>query len=156
MNQYVELKHDKNYNAKELTAKVSCNNMSVLSYNYTLNQNKIFNDKINFTTCQMNNDFHNNINDIKNNESKLLRGFSIDKKNCIYKRPHYNDGKWKKQFNDDLYDDKNLFNYQSKAKGRNDIISCDYKKILLPDSCDNGPYFLYTDTFTNDYYNCLI
>ena len=93
--EYYELDYDANYDAKLLSAKVSCNNMSAISSAYTLQQNNLFADRINMDLFNYHNDFHKNVDKLKTSESELLNGFSINKKSCIYKRPEYNDGLWK-------------------------------------------------------------
>ena len=162
MNNYIEVPFNKDYNAKDLSAKASCYSMSLLSSQYTQKQNRIFQDKINVNDCKAHHLYNQNIETIKDNESSMLRGYSINKKNCIYKRPNYNQGEWVNQFqySDLLVDQFNshkLFDFQSKAKTTKDpVTSCDYKNIILPEQCDKGPYFTYTNTFTSDYYNCVI
>lgn len=161
MNSYSELSHDKIYNANELSAKVSCHNMSVLSNGYSQRQNRLFADKINVKDCEMYHDYNKDVDMIKNNESDLLQGFSINKKSCIYKRPNYGMGDWGGQFqHSDLFahqlNSYKLFDYQSKAKSNKEPIECDYSKIMLEEECDQGPYATYTRTFTSDYYNCVI
>jgi len=160
----MEIEHEKQYNPKELSAKISCRNMSILSHSDIQKQNELFNSQINYDECVMNSHFLPNIKCIKNAEDDLLRGVSINKKSCIYKRPEYSEGKWKNQFSHHIYDNDNLFEYQTKAKA-NDFtteIICDYKNMQIPNSfydridCDNGKYFVYTKTFANDYYSCLI
>lgn len=160
MYEYSEISHDKNYDAKKLSADISCHNMSALSMRYTQNQNRVFTDAINVEHCQMHNKWNENIDDIKGNESKLWQGYSINKKSCIYKRPEYNMGDWSNQFQySDLFANQfnsyKLFDYQTKAKGTKEPITCDYSKVLIKEECDKGPYFLYTQTFTSDHYNCL-
>ena len=161
MNSYIEIPYNKTYNASDMSAKVSCHNMSVLSSKYTQNQNRLFEDKINLKDCEMHHDYLMNVEDIKNNETNLLQGYSINKKSCIYKRPNYGLGEWSDQFKHsktflDEYNSQNLFDYQSKAKSTNNPLVCDYSKILLPEECDKGPYFTYSKTFTSDYYNCVV
>ena len=119
--EYYELDYDANYDAKLLSAKVSCNNMSSLSKAYTLQQNNLFADRINMDLYNYHNDFHKNVDKLKESESELLNGFSINKKSCIYKRPGYNDGLWKDQyqssdtFKNNIHSYK-LFDYQTKNK----------------------------------------
>jgi hypothetical protein len=121
MNNYTTIEYNKDYNMKELSAKVSCNNMSALSSKYIYNQNRTFSDKIDMELCEAHHNYGDNIEDIKNNESELLKGFSINKKSCIYKRPIYDQGEWEFQYGvSDIYKDQmnsyKLFDYQSKAK----------------------------------------
>lgn len=118
---YTTIEHDKDYNMKELSAKVSCNNMSALSSKYIYSQNKTFSGKINMELCEYHHNYNDNLDDIKNNESELLKGFSINKKSCIYKRPLYDKGEWEFQYGiSDVYKEHmnsyKLFDYHSKAK----------------------------------------
>jgi hypothetical protein len=123
--EYAELDYDKNYNPKLLSANISCKNMSSLSSVYTIQQNNLFADKINIDICKYHNNFHRDIDVLKKNESELLSGFSINKMSCIYKRPEYNDGTWKEQyqssdtFKNNIENNKEkykLFDYQTKNK----------------------------------------
>ena len=161
MNNYVEVTYNNDYNPKDLSAKASCYNMSVLSSKYMQYQNRLFEDKINLNDCRMHNSFYDNIENIKNDESDMMKGFSINKKSCIYKRPNYGEGDWVNQYQysdllADQYNSYKLFNFQSKAKtSKEPSVSCDYSKVFLTDECDKGPYFTYTNTFTSDYYNCV-
>jgi hypothetical protein len=118
---YYEIEYETNYNPKLLSAKISCNNMSSLSSDYTNQQNNLFVDKINIDICNYQNNYNENIEEIKTNESELLKGFSINKKSCIYKRPEYNNGIWKEQYqtSDTFKNNVNsykLFDYQTKNK----------------------------------------
>lgn len=118
---YYELDYESNYNPKLLSAKVSCKNMSALSSTYTKQQNDLFVDKINIDICNYHNNYNLNVEEIKTNESELLKGFSINKKSCIYKRPEYDNGLWKEQYNssDIFKNDINsykLYDYQTKNK----------------------------------------
>lgn len=118
---YYELDYESDYNPKLLSAKVSCENMSTLSKTYTNQQNDLFVDKINMDICNYQNNYNLNVEEIKTNESELLKGFYINKKSCIYKRPEYDDGLWKDQYNssDTFKNDINsykLYDYQTKNK----------------------------------------
>ena len=118
---YYELDFESDYNPKLLSAKESCKNMSALSKTYTNQQNDLFVDKINMDICNYQNNYNLNVEEIKTNESELLKGFSINKKSCIYKRPEYDDGLWKDQYNssDTFKNDINsykLYDYQTKNK----------------------------------------
>lgn len=118
---YYEIEYETNYNPKLLSAKISCNNMSSLSSDYTNQQNNLFVDKINIDICNYQNNYNKNIEEIKTNESELLKGFSINKKSCIYKRPEYNNGIWKEQYQtSDIFKNNvnsyKLFDYQTKNK----------------------------------------
>jgi hypothetical protein len=154
MNDYTYIEFDPNYNAKELTSRISCHNMGVLSKDEMLRNNQIFINNFNIENCQKHNNLHNHIDQVKKNESDLFKGVFIDKKSCLYKRPHYGLGDWQEQFNHNT-NIHQLFNYQSKAKS-NDIPRCHYEMPNNFDNCDKEPYFTYTETFTNDYYNCII
>jgi hypothetical protein len=118
---YYELDFESDYNPKLLSAKESCKNMSALSSTYTKQQNDLFVDKINIDMCNYHNNYNLNVEEIKTNESELLKGFSINKKSCIYKRPEYDNGLWKDQYNssDTFKNDINsykLYDYQTKNK----------------------------------------
>ncbi|NDB85787.1 MAG: hypothetical protein EB127_24260 [Alphaproteobacteria bacterium] len=90
-----------------------------------MRQNTLFADRINMDIFNYHNNFHRDIYALKGSESELLSGFSINKKSCIYKRPEYNDGAWKTQyqssdtFTNTIHSDKDsykLFDYQTKNK----------------------------------------
>ena len=125
MKEYVELDYNTDYNPKVLSANISCKNMSSLSSAYTTQQNNLFADRINMDIFNSHNNFHRDIDTLKESEYELLSGFSINKKSCIYKRPEYNDGKWKEQyqssdtFKNNIENEKDkykLFDYQTKNK----------------------------------------
>ena len=118
MNDYYEIDYDTNYNPKLLSANISCKSMSSLSSDYTTQQNTLFADRINMDIFNFHNNFHSDIDRLKESESELLSGFSINKKSCIYKRPEYNDGAWKTQYQPiHIPTDKyTLFDYQTKNK----------------------------------------
>lgn len=127
MNDYHELAYDTNYNPALLSANISCKSMSSLSSDYTTRQNTLFADRINMDTFNFHNNFHRDIDALKESESELLSGFSINKKSCIYKRPEYNDGIWKNQYQSSVTlkntlantkDKYKLFDYQTKNKTR--------------------------------------
>jgi hypothetical protein len=118
---YYEIDYDKNYDPKLLSAKVACKNMSALSSVYTMQQNNLFADRINMDIFNFHNNFNRDAYEIKGDESELLKGFSINKKSCIYKRPEYNEGTWNSQYqsSDTFKDNINtykLFDYQTKNK----------------------------------------
>jgi hypothetical protein len=79
------------------------------------------NNKISEKLIKKELNINENIDEIKTNESELLKGFSINKKSCIYKRPEYNNGVWKDQYytSDTFKNNMNsykLFDYQTKNK----------------------------------------
>jgi hypothetical protein len=118
---YYELDYDKNYDPKLQSAKAACKNMSALSSVYTMQQNNLFADRINMDIFNFHNNFNRDAYEIKGDESELLKGFSINKKSCIYKRPEYNEGAWNSQYqsSDTFKDNINtyrLFDYQTKNK----------------------------------------
>ena len=118
---YYEIDYDKNYDPKLQSAKVACKNMSALSSVYTMQQNNLFADRINMDIFNFHNNFNRDAYEIKGDESELLKGFSINKKSCIYKRPEYNEGTWNSQYqsSDTFKDNINtykLFDYQTKNK----------------------------------------
>ena len=118
---YYEIDYDKNYDAKLLSAKAACKNMSALSSVYTMQQNTLFAERINMDLFNYHNDFHKNVDKLKTSESELLNGFSINKKSCIYKRPEFNNGTWEDQYqsSDTFKNNINtykLFDYQTKSK----------------------------------------
>lgn len=151
----MDITYEKNYDPKDLSAKVSCNNMSVLAENEIQRHNRIFSNHFNYEDCLKHQNWNNNIDDIKKHEYNLLQGFSINKKSCIYKRPNYGQGNWDKYFWNNLREHENMFDRQTKAK-MNDGPECNYALFSPPESCDKGPYFLYTKDFSSDYYNCVI
>jgi hypothetical protein len=125
MIEYVELDYEASYNPKLLSANISCKSMSSLSSAYTTQQNNLFADRINMDIFNYHNNFHRDIDTLKESEYELLSGFSINKKSCIYKRPEYNDGTWKEQyqssdtFKNNIENEKDkykLFDYQTKNK----------------------------------------
>ena len=125
MNDYYEIDYETNYNPKLLSANISCKSMSSLSSDYTTQQNTLFADRINMDLFNFHNNFNSDIDRLKESESELLSGFSINKKSCLYKRPEYNDGSWKTQyqssdtFTNTIHNEKDkykLFDYQTKNK----------------------------------------
>ena len=98
MDNYYLIDHEEDFNMKELSSMLSCKNMSELSKTHLDNQNKNFTNKIQMENCTSAKNFHNNIDDIKDDETDLIKGFSINKKSCIYKRPVYNEGDWVNQY----------------------------------------------------------
>ena len=125
MIEYVELDYETSYNPQLLSANISCKSMSSLSSAYTTQQNNLFADRINMDIFNYHNNFHRDIDTLKESEYELLSGFSINKKSCIYKRPEYNDGTWKEQyqssdtFKNNIENEKDkykLFDYQTKNK----------------------------------------
>jgi len=150
------------YNLKDLSSKISCENMSLLSKNYTDNQRTLFDANINMELCNRHHYYNDNIADIKGKENSLLSGMSIGKKSCIYKKPIYNKGDWEFQYgiSDNFKNQLNsfeLFNYQSKAKTTKKITqecpqSYNFKSL---GECEKGPFATYVKTFTSDYDNCI-
>lgn len=125
------LEYNTEYNPKLLSANISCKSMSSLSSDYTIRQNTLFAGRINMDTFNFHNNFHSDIDALKESESELWSGFSINKKSCIYKRPEYNDGTWKDQYqSSDTFkntiantkDKYKLFDYQTKNKTRRDPV----------------------------------
>jgi len=165
MHNYYMLDCEENYNMKDISSKLSCDNMSLLSKDYTEYQNRNFVDKIQMERCMFNNNYHNDIYDIKTNESELNKGFSVNKKSCIYKRPTYDNGEWVNQYDiSNTYkssmNDNSLFNYQSKAKTNvktnyNDQCNGNNGDFSYLGECKKGPFATYTQTFTNNYDNCV-
>lgn len=158
MDNYTNLNYNIDYIPSELSSKISCNNMSILSASYINKQNDIFTNGFNFEDCQKHHDFQKEVKSIKTLESGLLKGFEVNKKSCIYKRPHYGSGNWTNQFDSSLKDHEYMYNLQTQAKGQKEGIKCDYKNIQLPnlDPCNDNKFFTYSKTFTNDFYNCVI
>lgn len=158
----MEIEHKKDYNPSKLSAEISCQNMSILSKQDMERQNDVFWNNFNCDTI-----FHpqqSYIDAVRHNEHGLLHGFIINKKSCIYKKPNYSNGNWQTMFSSKLEDRPDLFEYQTKAKS-NDNSSCDYSTLStlqLPNnfyddiSCQDGKHFVYTRTFDNNYYSCLI
>ena len=130
----------------------------------SLSTAETFKEKIQMERCEFNCDYDNSIFDIKTKESALNKGFFVDKKTCIFKRPVYDEGEWVNQYNvSDIYthgiQSGMLFNHQSKAKTNSnsnksiiDLSNCDSS---LLGACDKGPFSTYAQTFTNSYDNCV-
>lgn len=160
MNNCNELEYNKEYNPKDLSSKISCANMSLLSKDYTIMQKSISEKAINYELCENDHNYFDNICDIKNMESDLLTGLSIGKKSCIYKKPEYQEGEWVYQYGiSDIFKNQlnssELFNYQSKAKTTKKIDNkCRHNFQLLGD-CDKGPFKTYVTPFTTDENNCV-
>jgi hypothetical protein len=139
--------------------------MSLLSKGYTEYQNRNFVDKIQMERCIFNNNYHNDIYNIKTNESELNKGFTVNKKSCIYKRPVFDEGGWVNQYDiSNTYkngmNSGNLFNYQSKAKTNvnsnyNDQCNGNGDDFSYLGECKKGPFALYTQSFANSYDNCI-
>lgn len=159
MNNYNVLEYQKEYNLKDLSAEISCRNMSILSKKYTDNQKFLFDNNINYELCDNYRKYFLNLDNIKEQENDILSGISIGKKSCIYKKDAYQEGDWEYQYgiSDTFRNQVNsheLFNYQSKAKTNNINNKCNYKFQILGE-CDKGPYNTYVKTFTTDYNNCI-
>ena len=168
MNNYNEVIKDgvieapKEYNMKELSSKISCENMSLLSKKYTDNQRLLFDANINMELCNSHRYYFDNLDDIKGRENGLLSGMSVGKKSCIYKKPFYNEGDWTFQYgiSDTFKNQLNsfeLFDYQSKAKTAKNFkkecpVDINFKSL---GECDKGPFSTYVNTFTNDHDNCV-
>jgi hypothetical protein len=128
---------------------LSCKHMSSLSMaennNYRYNNNNIFNHPNFDTLC--------NYTD-RGLELNILKGMFIDKKNCLNKKPEYNNGPWEKQFGiynplTETYgcDMKVEFDSISKAK-MNNTPPC-IPNVLI----DNGKNKKLTTLFNNEYNN---
>ena len=165
MRDYFMLDYEEDYNMKDISSKLSCENMSLLSKGYTEYRNRNFVDKIQMERCIFNNNYHNDIYNIKTNESELNKGFTVNKKSCIYKRPVFDEGEWVNQYDiSNTYkngmNSGNLFNYQSKAKTNinsnyNDQCKGNGEDFSYLGECKKGPIATYTQTFTNSYDNCI-
>jgi hypothetical protein len=129
------------YNPKQLSADISCTTMSYLSYNESKRQAEIM-DKI----------FRSNFKDsytdgFRDQETNLIKGSFIDKKNCIYKRPEYSMGEWGDQFMS-FDNTRNIFNNSTKAK----TITKAPSKLCKDQLLQNDNYDLGTaNVFTNQY-----
>jgi hypothetical protein len=161
MNNYHFIEFNTDYNMKELSAKKSCENMSFLSKSDFDYQNKKFINIFQMGNCYSQQNYENDLYNIKTNESGLLKGININKKSCIYKRPAYNEGDWTKQYdisnmNKNTIDDRFLFDYQSKAKTNSEYKNCgNLVDFSLLGECNKPPFFTYTRTFTNNFDNCV-
>lgn len=170
MNNYHEVSevsgmNNKEYNMKELSSQISCDNMYLLSKKYTDNQRFLFDANINMELCNSHYYYNENLDNIKGMENNILSGMSIGKKSCIYKKPGYNKGDWEFQYgaSDTLQNQLNsldLFNYQSKAKTTKKIKEdCPISKMGVNfkslGECEKGPFSTYVNTFTTDYDNCV-
>jgi len=121
MNNYYAIDHYENYDMKTLSSQISCRNMSSLSKKYILKQNNLFSEKIKTDLCDKANYYDKNVDRIIKKEGDIIKGFSVNKKSCIYTRPIYENGDWVNQYNiSDTYKSQmnsyKLFDYQSKAK----------------------------------------
>lgn len=130
-------------------ADLSCKHMSSLAMNennkYRINNYNTFNHP----NCDKFNDFSDRVL-----EHHMLKGIFIDKKNCLNKKPEFNNGHWEKQFG--IYNPdtgsfgcemKIEFDNNSKAK-MNDKKPC-IEKIL--NNNDNNKVL--TTYFNNEYNN---
>jgi len=116
MNNYYAIDHDENYDMKTLSSQISCRNMSSLSKKYSLKQHNLFSEKMKTKLCD-----NNDLDSIIKKEGGLIKGFSVNKKSCIYSRPIYETGEWENQYNiSDTYKTQmntyKLFDYQTKTK----------------------------------------
>ena len=160
MNNYNELEYDKVYNPSDLSSKISCANMSLLSKDYTIRQQMISEKAIDYELCESYGNYFDNICDIKNTENDLLTGMSIGKKSCIYKKPEYQEGEWVYQYgiSDTFKNQLNsyeLFNFQSKAKTTKKVNHKCKQDFQLLGECKKGPFNTYVNTFTTDEDNCI-
>jgi hypothetical protein len=160
MNNYNELEYDKVYNPSDLSSKISCANMSLLSKDYTIRQKMISEKAIDYELCESYGNYFDNICDIKNTENDLLTGMSIGKKSCIYKKPEYQEGEWVYQYgiSDTFKNQLNsyeLFNFQSKAKTTKKVNHKCKQDFQLLGECKKGPFNTYVNTFTTDEDNCI-
>lgn len=87
----------------------ACINRRLLEKNDNIKNEDIFNLKT------LNNT-KDNVFDEKTSDKEydVLRGISIDKKNCLYKKETYNNGEWMNQFDNIVSDIK--FNINTKSK----------------------------------------
>ena len=99
---------------QQQSAQISCEHMTELAikqrdFNHF---NYITSMKIGETT----NPIQYNMLDI---EHRILKGYTMDKKNCVYKRTEYNSGEWEKQFQkNNNIDPREIFNLQTKQKSK--------------------------------------
>ena len=82
--------------------------------NYTNTNN--FNDEDDNYTNNFNDKDDNNTNKKPNTNIGYLPYLTINKKTCIIKKDFYNDGKWLKQFNDNLTTNDVFFDRQTRNK----------------------------------------
>jgi hypothetical protein len=160
MNNYHEVSevsgmNNKEYNMKELSSQISCDNMYLLSKKYTDNQRFLFDANINMELCNSHYYYNENLDNIKGMENNILSGMSIGKKSCIYKKPGYNKGDWEFQ-----YGASDTLQNQSKAKTSKKIKEdCPISKMGVNfkslGECEKGPFSTYVNTFTTDYDNCV-
>ena len=93
------------------SARISCEHMSALAQ-----KERDFNH-FNFVTRMTNTESTVPVSyELSGAEHRILKGYIIDKKNCVYKRPQYNSGEWEKQFESPILSDREIFNIQSKKK----------------------------------------
>jgi len=128
------------YDPKDLSSRISCNNMSYLSYNEAKKNGEIMD---NIFRCNMVDSYADGFRD---QESSLIKGSLIGKKSCIYKRPEYNMGDWENQF---MSFDKNnnLFNNNTKAKTITKLNHLCKDQMLNNDNYNLGT----TNVFTNQF-----
>ncbi len=97
------------YSLWNTSSKISCDNMVCLAKKEGDENFNIFTKQFSLTCNNLKTEEDND------NENELLRGQSIHKKSCFYKRDIYNNGDWNNQFQDNLF--INGFNTLTKKKG---------------------------------------
>ncbi len=98
---------------QQQSAQISCEHMTELAI-----KQRDFNH-FNYITSMTSKETNPIQYNMLDTEHRILKGYVIDKKNCIYKRPQYNSGEWEKQFQKNNYiDPREIFNLQTKQKSK--------------------------------------
>lgn len=95
---------------KQQSAELACAHMKELAIKQRDQNHNNFISQINNITTT-----YPILTNMLNKEHNILKGYYIDKKNCVYKRPEYNRGEWENQFQT-LGLSNELFNVQTKKR----------------------------------------
>lgn len=77
----------KEYNMKELSSKISCKNMSLLSKKYTDNQRLLFDANINMELCRSHQYYFDNLDDIKEQKMDFYQECPLAKRVVFIRNP---------------------------------------------------------------------
>lgn len=119
-----------NLDLKSLSAKLSCMQMTKKAKSEIDYYNNKFQTITMPNICINNYTVDNNANNIfdnvtitdnnkkKNNNTVIghLPSLTVNKQSCILKKPHYNDGEWKNQYEDILRTNTVIFDEQTRNK----------------------------------------
>lgn len=97
---------------KAQSSKISCNNMTEMAIKERDCNHKQFLLRISNPSYPDN----EKSDEETRRESILFKGMRITNKDCIFKRPEYSRGLWENQFADTKYNDKSIFEIQTKKK----------------------------------------